>query len=334
MKPLVATNIRQSFTAFDVCEGEKPPVTGDISQLIDEFVQSDRAPSFHLTDSGVIDSPDRDRFGFFALTHSLRAMLIGTRFLQAGDVLVGQDFCASAVVCYYTSALNVTLAYLALQGRAFVDKPRGPRRSPPVPGEPLYHDLWSDRSSILAILSRRNSWSFEKRGESHLDRWRELERVHKEEKELPQGFLDLFDYALSYGPESCWDRAPEGRSEGAFIRDGIRAVTSMRHDAVYRGYGYDDFAVDLILNGEGGAGLDLKPRALRDFAVVQGQEVLSDLSALVSSIGEPRWSQSLPRTYMSVFTPDVIEVGESEVTGAPDYTRSLKEVMARLSRQT
>jgi hypothetical protein len=309
MKLLVATNIRGAFTASS-------PV--------------DREPSFRILPSGDIDSPDRDWFGFFALTLSLRAILVGTRFLQAGDVLVGKDYCAAAVVCYYTSALNVTLAYLALQGRVFVDKPRGPRRDPSMPGAPVYDHLWSDESSVLAVLNRKNAWSFEKRRQSHAARWGELERVHKEERELPQPFLSLFEYSLSYGPNGVRDGESGAYSEQEFIRDGIRAVTSIRHDAVYRGYGYDDFAVDLIMDGQGGAGLDLKPLALRGFAITQGEAVLSDLSALISKIGDPDWTRSLPMTYMSVFTPDVFEVGEPEVADAADYTRSLKAVTARL----
>lgn len=302
MRKLVGTNIRQAFAGPD---------------------RADRAPSFCLVDSGRVDSRDREHFGFFALVRSIRAVLVGTRFLQAGDLLSSNDYCASAVVCYYTSALNATLAYLALEGRVFIDNPRGPRRTVVEPGAPMWEELWPGECSLLAVLSKSNTWSFEKRGRNHAVRWAELERVCDERGELPEPFMELFEYVLSYGPECRADFD----DERDFIRKGTRAVREARHEAVYKGYGYDDFAVDLIMNRDGGgAGLDRKPLAFRHFAVQLGEQILVDLLDVASQIGDARWRERLPSTYLAIMTPDVFEIGDSEVDGAAAYSEHLVEL--------
>ena len=76
---------------------------------------------------------------------------------------------SARVVCHYTASLNVAQAHLALQGRAFVDNPKGPLepRGEQRPGQPMFAPLEGNTGSVLAVLAADGRWVCESRRQSH-----------------------------------------------------------------------------------------------------------------------------------------------------------------------
>ena len=307
MKSLVATNIRQAL---------------DATNAAPQF------PSFHRLEDGRVECDDGDQFGFYALAAACRAVLVGTRFLQAGDVLQASEFHAASIVCYYTSGLNMVLSFLALHGRAYVDSPWGPLRENPDPSSPMREKLWPDEASLLAVLSARNRWTFEKRSRTHAARWEEVRRAFEEEGQLPAPFFDLFEYVLSYGPHQFGGAYRGHDYLTELVHRGSKAVREVRHEAVYKGFGFDEFAVDLIVNDEGGGnwcGLGLKGEAFRRFCVEMGEMQIQEIVGFLDELAPDRWKVWHPSLFMAVFTPE-FEVGWQAVTGAEVYSHDLQRL--------
>lgn len=259
-------------------------------------------PWFYVEGRNIL-SPQREYFGFYLLTASAKATLIGARYAQAGDVLLAKGCCAAAVLVYYTSALNLTLAYMALEGHVFIDNPRGSPIQDAKPGQPAWGNPWADgrKKSIIALLGARATWSFEGRTRGHASRWNELPQVLSElEREdpprsLPDPLWSLIEYSASYGPHT---RECE-------LSTGLEAIADIRHEAVYRGFGWDDYATDLMANGESnGAGLDLKPRAFSQYCEAMLEATARDIEECIGAVDPSHWSKLAGESMMATFTPD------------------------------
>jgi len=265
-------------------------------------------------DERIFDSPQRDFFGFYVLARATRATLIGARYLQAGDVLLAGDYCAAAVVAYYTAALNLTLAYLALEGRVFIDFPHGP----PVPdakgGEPMWseiRDKGGQRRSMLAKLSKRGLWNFEAKPCGHDSRWQELLplldelRREKPPSSLPDPFWGLLGYCTTYGNDYLGGKDGCDDAERDLLEEGIKAIPEIRHEAVYRGYGYDDLAVDAAFAGESSAsGFNRKPHAFRLFGAAMVEQVADDVWRCVDGVDPTHWVALFSATSQAALLPE------------------------------
>lgn len=327
MNTRVAANIRRSF---------EPQSLGAVT-IADSPARSFgtplwQFPNFFKDPDGTLRCPQADHFGFYALARAVHAVLVGTTYLEAGDALRARSFCAARVVCYYTAALNVTQAHLALQGRVFIDNHRGPLkpRGERHPGQPMFAPLEGDQGSILAVLASDGRWVFEGRPRSHASRWKEFERVYPGGQNLPDQFAELFEYMLSYGPDSFSEICDSEDYEQALLREGAQAVVKARHEAMYQGYGYDDFALDLLVNGEsGGAGLDRKPEALRAFVIGASDAVVADVFEALDTIGPDDWHRLQPPFSMAVMTPE-FEIPSTELLGHERYQRLIVELLHRV----
>jgi len=168
MNTRVAANIRRSFVPQST---ESPLRTESPVEILGTPLWP--FPNFFKDPDGTLRCPQADHFGFYALARAVHAILVGTTYLEAGDALRTHDFCAARVVCYYTASLNVTQAHLALQGRVFIDNPKGPLkpRGEQRPGQPMFAPLEGNTGSVLAVLASDGRWVFESRRQSHGSRW-------------------------------------------------------------------------------------------------------------------------------------------------------------------
>lgn len=152
-------------------------------------------------------------------------------------------------------------------------------------------------NAVVAILRRDNTWVFERRGRSHASLWQELKHLLTPKAEVPPLFLEIFDYVTSYGPYGLQD-------ERELVGEGIDQTSSMRHDALYLAYGSDDFAVDAVMNMEGGGGaaLEGRARAYEQYATGLRDLVLTEIAHMLDTLGDllaDHRTSMLP----SIFTP-------------------------------
>ncbi|NEC92688.1 hypothetical protein G3I71_44710 [Streptomyces sp. SID12501] len=128
--------------------------------------------------------------------------------------------------------------------------------------ELLQHEsLPGDPHVICAIMARAGKWSFESRRRNHVNRWGELKQlITSRNPALPDQVLAALAYASHRNPN-------EDLHE--LMNAGIPALASLRHQALYEGFGYDDEAYDGVTNRENPYGFGLNKRAdmLRNLAV-------------------------------------------------------------------
>lgn len=224
-------------------------------------------PWFFIDESGKIQSRQLPIFGIYLVRAALRSVFINARAIAAGDLLAEKQFGAASSIMYYTGAFHGLDGLLAARGRVIFQPVRGPmraeRRSYPGGGEGvlLTHDpLPKNPEALCAILSRKGNWSFEPRGRSHIQRWSELKQLlSSRNSTLPQYVLKALKYAI--GPYEDVTDPHE------LLERGLIELTHLRHQALYEGFGYDDIAFDMVVNGESsGRGLELRSRALRALA--------------------------------------------------------------------
>jgi len=326
MDERVATNIKRSFE-----RGSSSNWIADESelQLGTPYWQF---PNFFRREGGELGSPQADHFGFYALAKAVHAILVGTMYLQAGDALGDADFFAPRVVCYYTASLNMTQAHLALCGRVFVDNPKGPLKPYPEhrPGQSMFDPLSSETGTILGVLATDSHWVFERRRQNHASRWGELERVYPNGRGLPDEFVDLFEYVLSYGSHEYAEVCEADDYDAALLSQGGRAAARTRHEAMYQGYGYDDFALDLMLNRESsGVGLERKAEAFQSFVISAGSRAMSDALEATALIDDSSWDGLQLPFGMAVMTPE-FEIPAMDASSNDAYVQILSKLVEKV----
>jgi hypothetical protein len=326
----LSENVTSSIARAFAPRLERPPVADSPGEGLGTPLW--QFPNFFKTDDGQLGSPQADHFGFYALAKAVHSVLVGSMYLQAGDALRDSGFCAPRVVCYYTAALNMTQAHLALCGRVFVDNPKGPLKPDAEhrPGKSMFEALEPEPGSVVGVLTTHGRWVFEGRSQNHASRWSELDRVYPNGSGLPEAFVELFEYVLSYGPHEYGDICEEDDYDAALLREGGRAVAQARHVAMYQGFGYDDFALDLLMNGESnGVGLDRKAEAFRSFIVDAGAQALYDALDAIMSINQSDWDRLQPMFVMAVMTPE-FELPAVDAGSDNNYAQLLSKLVVKV----
>ena len=338
MHPLLVPNIKRSFKIL--AEGSLEPVPGELIRVerdplgaaepdnsscagVMRLLAASRRwpqPWFFRRDA-ELDSPQAEFFGVFAMRNLLRGPLVSIRFVQAADLLLEQGFLSPSVMCSYTAAFHLAQSFLAAHGRVLVEEARGRPVVRQFGGSAsLAFDGQHIPDIVMALLTKANTWKFEGRGRTHTQRWADVQAVLLAllDERVPTAFDTLFCYLTTYGPYGTEDAE-------ARVREGIQRLADVRHAAIYRGYGEDDFAADLAAEGESvpGEAFHYKAEAMRDFAA----EFLS-LCAEVAlgcarEIPKATWDKVWNLLTFSVMTPP-FELGlDLRISSRPELTEPL-----------
>jgi len=169
-------------------------------------------------------SPTSPELTLYAIKYILRGVLLGLRFIEVGDFNKNKTFLAAAVFSYYTASFHFIQALLALNGRVIIK-----------PTDIQSTKLGLTNSLIMAKLTRENKWSFHGLSQSHGSIWKNLDVIlaGMSEKAL-KPFLQFFYYVLAS------EMLPPD-DQGELIRKGLEKVSLIRHEAIYEGYGFDDY---------------------------------------------------------------------------------------------
>ncbi len=267
MHPLFIPNLKRSIEGYVSCTSTVPSELivqrGDTEIAPTNLSARSARPWFYLSEDNRLNSLQAPFFGIYAVPQMIRSPLLATRYIEAGDLLVDGRYYSMAVAAYYTAALHLLGGFLSSYGRVLLE---------PVNGRPYYQKMGTafgtgyerldSIEQVIGILTNRNSWIFERRVRSHPGRWRELRAVFAEHPDaLDTQFRELFSYMTSYGPI----RTNQAEFD---LEESLERLVSCRHDALYRGFGYDDFVFDALVNRDGFfTGLDLRARHFRSFAI-------------------------------------------------------------------
>lgn len=243
-------------------------------------------------------------FGLCVIRAALRAALITTRAVSAGDLLQGGKFHAAATAMYYTAAFHGLDGLLAARGRVLVQPVRGQFR-------PYRHELPNGAISaglhfdplprtpevMCGAWTRQGVWSFEPRRRDHVARWRELKQlVSAKGADLPDCVVEALAYASG--------ESTTHRSLDELLQAGIPALARLRHQALYEGFGYDDEAFDAAMNqiNPYGIGLDVRATRLRNLAVGLLPEALAIADLLFEWEAEGCENANMVRTRLVLST--------------------------------
>ena len=284
VRDLLATNIKQSMLFI---KKSKPEIPGCVSQKLTkesskcETIDQRRFPnvsgvfsdvlakdpfrngSIFYHDENELQCVQAEYFGFFALALLIRAILKPLHLLEASHFLDDEQsrFFSSRVILLYAAAFQLIIGYYTATGRVILDRPF------------KYIGCKSKPARAIGILKKNNEWKFENRKRNHVCHWNELHQVFVSTKP-PEYFLSFFRYIASYEPHGP-------QSEEKIIDDAIRLLPKSRHLAHYGGWGYDDFAADLVVNERSGyGGLDLRVQAFRVFTNNLLDDIANDITQL------------------------------------------------------
>jgi len=298
MNDLLKSNIKKSFK---IVAKETPTIPENLivfeeepSELgvycIAEIIAKNASwpiPWFYRNESNELQSPQQSYFGIYSVRNNIRGILLGLRFIQAGKLLQKNGFLSASVFSYYTASFHLLSSFLALNGRILIEQVHGPLKivKHKNSSRSEYCSLNPTPEVLIAILTRYNTWKFEPRYRCHAARWKELNHVFVGEKSIiPDFFLNFFRYITSYGNVSL-------ASDETLVEEAIKQLTNTRHTAIYQGYGYDDFADDLMNQDLSfGSGIDNKSNAYRDFALGLLTFSVGEFVELRDSIPKELWN--------------------------------------------
>lgn len=308
MKQLLRTNIKRSFK---IIAEENPRIPAELIgvandqivpskslNIIEEMMKVAAQPvPWFYRDHHAIESPQQAFFGFYALRNIIRAIFLSVRFIQAGDLLYRNHFMASSVFSYYTASFHLLHAFLASHGRVIVDQVHG---GPVKTLNRQYSPLHPDTEVIVAILTTKNIWKFEKRSRSHSKRWEELIPVFRELSFEVPVFLRTF---LKYIFQDNYPPLPAEIEKT--LRVGLERLTYVRHESIYSGYGFDDYVHDGLINREldTSYGIDFKSKAYRDLSLGFLVHALNDAFDMKHTIDPQHWTKERILMVGSVNTP-------------------------------
>ncbi len=309
MRPLVATNIEQSFRLLN---NGIPDFHEDFQTIADADASYERPFALHgsLTfrpvlyrDGPTINCAQRDYVGFYAFQQTVRCLLLGINHHVGGDVLVANDLYGPAVASYYTSAYHALHAFLALEGRVFFDSTIWPIASPsPAQARP---------GPFIGLLTQHNSWVFEPRQRNHRRKWLEVQQAFPSRlNDLPDAFHNLFAYMYRGVFQQGIDLVdmihdPEQyriRLEDRFAEFLIR-IAETRHLSIYESFGSDPHVVEALWNRDAFStrGIDNQAIHFGDFAGALLMHVSSNVHDLVSHLNPN--SEVLTALVLSIHMP-------------------------------
>jgi len=269
---------------------------------------------FTEDDRGNLVTPLYPVFGVFAFRAILRGFFIGASFLPGADLLLEKKHLSLSVIGYYTSALHLVNSFNALQGHIILS---------PIAGQPVveladdpvgtkmasggtvhrggsagYSQAPKGLQAACAILTKEGNWVFEGRNRSHSVIWRELKQLMTESGIVPP-WLDRFCRNFVY-PTAKVD-------EERYLNDGLEMLIEARHQAVYSGFGMDDYSFDVLANREP-VGTNIAARASNYRSLAYGilNDVLEETTTLFKGTEQrcPRELETLlPQLCTMVYTP-------------------------------
>lgn len=292
---------------------------------------------------GNLITPLHPVFGVFAFRAILRGFFIGASFLPGANLLLEKKHLSLSVIGYYTSALHLVNSFNALQGHVMLS---------PIAGQPVvelandpvgtkmasggtlhrggsagYSQAPKGLQAACAILTKDGNWVFEGRNRSHSVMWRELKQLITESGLVPP-WLDRFCRNFVY-PTMKVD-------EERYLNEGLEMLIEARHQAVYSGFGMDDFSFDILANREP-LGVNIAARASNYRSLAYGilSDVLKETTALFIDIQQQcphELERLLPQLCTMVYTPpfdlkrDFAETIRSEIdqiSGCGDWLARL-----------
>lgn len=269
-------------------------------------------PWFTEDTNGNLATPLKSVFGIFALRAICRGFYIGASFLPGANILLPERHLALAVIGYYTAALHLVNAFNALEGRVFITPVAGqplvklPEEVAPVKlaqggtilsqGSAGYAPSPKGLQAVCAILTRSGDWIFEGRSRSHPANWRELKQWAVETHTIPK-WLEEFSRGCVYPP----------LDKSRYIDEGFEQLIDARHQAVYTGFGMDDWAFDQIINRDDvHANVAVRAQNYKEFAYGILEDVLrgtTDLFAHIESHCPEELNKLLLNIRIMVYTP-------------------------------
>lgn len=272
------------------------------------------SPLFIVSPESCLSSSQDSILGFYVVRNIVRSILIGARPLEAGNLLLSRHFLSAAVASYYTSAFHLLSGILALNGRVWFDAPHiDDTASPGYKAE-----------CVIGRLTKKNTWCLESRPRSHGRRWIELEQVYKEQNNrVDAEFLRLLSRLLDYGPYPFGD-------EDKIMSEGLKRVAQLRHEALYQGFGFDDFAFDLAHDNRAiPTVMDQRAKAFKDFCVYLMKTTLDGLFILIESVRALALPTIRGMLLVNVYTP-AFEVTDLSVIDDNQLSEKLKFVLSWL----
>lgn len=294
-------------------QGEKPSIP---EKRLSTWARQKLAmtPWFIEDDEGNLATPLEPVFGVFALRAILRGFFIGTSFLPGSKLLLERAHLSLAIIGFYTASYHLVSAYNALQGRIIIT---------PVAGRPIvefppdtlpreldiggtvthcgsagYKPAPKNLRVICAKLSAEGKWVYEGRKLGHSAHWRELQQLITETGNVPP-WLDSFCRDCVY---------PTARvDERTYLEDGFEQLRYMRHEAMYSGFGIDEYSFDQMASREsGGTNIKAKGNNYKRFAYGILKDILKETSEVYSYVqtecsGE--FGQLLPQICTMTYSP-------------------------------
>jgi len=293
---------------------------------------------------GSLTTPLDPVFGVFAFRAILRGFFIGASFLPGADLLLEKKHLSLSVIGYYTSALHLVNSFSALQGHVMLS---------PIAGQPVveladdlvgtkmasggtvhrggsagYSQASKGLQAACAILTKDGHWFFEGRNRSPYVIWRELRQLMTESRIVPR-WLDRFCRNSAY-PTMKVD-------EERYLNEGLDMLIKARHQAVYNGFGMDDFSFDILINREP-VDVNIAARALNYRTLAYGilNDVLKETTTLFKDIEQQcphELERLLPQLCTMVYTPpfdlkrDFADTIRSEIDQVPGCNDWLAKVL-------
>ena len=237
-------------------------------------------------------------FGFYVVPNAAAGLLRSVNFLVASDSALVQRLHAPSIAMSYTASYHVLSAFLALNGRLWIDKPWFERRHENDKQSDSRIDSAGDGTRVVvARLTKGNSWIYEKGRRSHKARWRDLVSLFTpSDFKIPSSLQELFGYIYRGRHKPCPDLLELLRNREKYryqIREVLQAfldeISDTRHVSLYRGFGSDPAVWEALVNRDthDASLLDLQARAFRDFAFRFASEVSQELHSLLRTLSLP-----------------------------------------------
>lgn len=271
-------------------------------------------PWFIEDDQGNIKTPLESVFGLFTLRAVFRGFFIGVSFLPGSNLLLEKRYLSLAIIGYYTAAYHLIGAFNAIQGRVFMT---------PIAGRPIvelpssssqkkletggivtnygsagYNPTPKSLRAVCAKLTDNGKWVYEGRDLTHSTHWHELQQSVTETRNIPI-WLDSFCRDCVY-PNVPVD-------ENTYLDEGFQQLRYMRHEAMYYGFGIDDYSFDQMANREfGGTSIAAKGNNYKRFAYGILEDILketTDIYDYIQTKCSDDFTQLLPQLCTMIYSP-------------------------------
>ncbi|MBU1862685.1 MAG: hypothetical protein KKH94_03350 [Candidatus Omnitrophica bacterium] len=204
-----------------------------LTQITPSF-KKDSSGSLILLDEEYLDlAPSTPSFAVCAIKTILRSILLSFRFIQSGDLLLDKKFYSLSVFSYYTASFHILQSFLALHGRIIV-RPTDNQRQ----------ELGLSKALIMSRLTKHNRWCFEGFSQNHDSMWREASDIFEATcNDILKHFLFFFEYIIAI------EQSPPSDKQ-QLISEGLKRFPKIRHEAIYEGYGFDDYVFNSVISDE------------------------------------------------------------------------------------